>query len=141
MLLLEKLYSILSVNPRPKKIKEKKSLNYPKRKKEIGRINLENKGIFKSLVQARPSVNLKKINKWSESMEKYKRNISCSNRRTTPYRPILTQGILSAYPDLRAKTSIGPSRLRKLSAEIPNIDYFSNLFNLENDNFEEPKNV
>ena len=48
MLLLEKLYSILSVQNKPKRTIEQKSLNYPKRRKEIGRINIENQSLYKS---------------------------------------------------------------------------------------------
>jgi hypothetical protein len=127
MMLLEKLYNILSVNIKPEIKQEQKSLNYPKRKKEIGRINQENKNLYKSLVQAKPSVDLKKIDKWNTSMEKYKKNISSSSRRKNPYMPILTQGLLTAYPEMRPKTSTLVNRMRKLSAEVPSIDHFSNL--------------
>ena len=62
-------------------------------------------------------------------MEKYKKNISSSSRRKNPYQPILTQGVLSAYPNIRTKTST--NRQRKLSAELP--DHFSYKFNPELD--------
>ena len=62
-------------------------------------------------------------------MEKYKKNISCSDRRKNPYQPILTQGVISAYPDIRARTTV--NRFRKLSAEIPSLDNFYNLLHPE----------
>lgn len=125
MILLEKLYDILSVSPKTAKNSEKKSLNYPIRKKEINRINRTNKRIFRSLAEAKPSINAKKINKWNESQEKYKRNISCSNRRINPYMSILTQGDASVYPDLTIKTSSTKSRIRNLSSEAFCSDDFS----------------
>jgi hypothetical protein len=127
MILLEKLYNILSVSSKPRKATRIGSLNYPKRKKEFGRINMENKNLYKSILDAKPSVNLTKISKWNESMDKYRKNISNSNRRADPFRPILTHGVASQYPELRVRTSSIPSRPRKLSAEVPNADHFSNL--------------
>jgi hypothetical protein len=130
MILLEKLYSVFSVNSKPKKKKRVGSLNYPKRKQEFGRINHENKNIYKSILDAKPSLNLRKLSKWNESMDKYRRNISNSNRRSDPFRPILTHGIVSNYPELRSKTSSMPTRQRKLSAELPDSNHFSGLFDL-----------
>lgn len=131
MILLDKLYSILSNSTQPKGKKENKSLNYPKRKQEIGRINVENRCLYKSLIDVKPTVDLKKIGKWNESMQRYSRNISSSCRRKDPHRPILTYGILKAYPEMRVKTSIGRSRIRKLSAEVPSFEHFANILNMD----------
>ena len=131
MMLLEKLYSILSINTHSKAKKEQKSLNYPSRKKELGRINLENRSLYKSLVDVKPTVNLQKISKWSDSMQKYGRNISSSCKRKDAFRPILTQGVVRAYPEIRARTSYATARIRTLSMQVPSFDHFANLLNPE----------
>lgn len=130
MILLEKLYTILSTDIKPKNKKRVGSLNYPKRKKEFGRINEENRSIYKSIMDAKPTVNFKKLNKWNESMDKYRKNISNSYRRSDPFKPIVTPGIANQYPELRAKTTAYSVRSRKLSAEVPSIDHFSSLLEL-----------
>lgn len=139
IILFEKLQNILSVSSKPKKSFEKKSLNYSVRKKEILRINKKNREIFKSLVEVKPSINIKKIIKWNESQERYKKNISCTSRRMNSFIPIVTQGLASAYPSLRAKTSSTKNRIRKLSADAFCIDEYSNILNLKDDNLEELK--
>ena len=128
--MLDKLYTILSTDKKPRNKKRVGSLNYPKRKREFGRINEENLSLYKSIMDAKPSVNLKKLNKWNEDMDKYRRNISNSNRRSDPFKPIVTPGIASQYPSLRAKTTANSVRARKLSAEVPNIDHFSSYLDL-----------
>jgi hypothetical protein len=133
MILLEKLYKIMLNNYKPKKRNEKKSLNYPSRKKEIGRINHENRTIFKSLIEVKPSVDMKKIHKWNATMERYKRNISYDHRRTTPYQPIRTAGLAHAFPEFKSRVGTTQGRSRKLSAEIPAIDHFINLVNADFD--------
>lgn len=133
MILLDKIYSILTGGPKCGKSRLKKSLNYPKRKKEIGRINEENRDIYRSLVEVKPSVDMKKIEKWNKNMEKYKRNISTCARRSNPYRPILTQGVIDMYPDIRARSCVGSTRAKNLTTGLPSIEHFTNLLNAELD--------
>lgn len=78
-------------------------------------------------MEAKPTVDFKKMNKWNESMDKYRRNISNSQRRSDPFKPIVTQGIASQYPELRARTSAVSVRTRKMSAEIPSVEHFFNI--------------
>jgi len=131
MLLLDRIYSILSEHPKPLKKRERRSLNYGNRKKENGRIYEENQGICRRLKGVEPSVDLGKIRKWSKDVQGYKRNISASGRRVNPYKPILTQGIVNVYPELRPKTCTGSVRGRNFSSGIPSIDHFTNLLNSE----------
>ncbi|OMJ83802.1 hypothetical protein SteCoe_15211 [Stentor coeruleus] len=142
MILLEKLYDILSVSPKTAKTSKasvKKSLNYSIRKKEINRINKTNKKIYKSLAEAKPSINVRKINRWNDSQEKYKRNISYSNRRINTYMPTLTQGDTSLYPDLRIKASSTKSRIRNLSTEAFCSEDFSKFLKAKAKNLESLK--
>jgi hypothetical protein len=135
MILLDKIYGILTAGSKNGPGRVKKSLNYSKRKKEIGRINEENRDIYKSIVHVKPSVNLKKIKAWNRDMEKYKRNISTSARRSNPYRPILTQGIIDMYPEIRSKTCVGSTRAKNLTTGLPSVEHFTNLLNSEFEEF------
>lgn len=128
MLLLDKIYAILSEHPRPLKARARRSLNYVNRKKENGRINEENQGIFKNLKNVKPSVDFGKIERWSREMQGYKKNISASGRRVNPYKPIITQGVASCYPELRPKTCTASVRGRNMSNGVPSIEHFENMF-------------
>ncbi|CAG9313229.1 unnamed protein product [Blepharisma stoltei] len=101
--LLDKLQTIFHHQNFDNKPVHLKSLNYNRRKREVSRINSENKAFYKVLRDVKSAYKREDYAKWNDNNNRYKRNISTSSRRKDPMRPIITPAIATAYPQLVSK--------------------------------------